>query len=104
MRKATIELEGDELIIDGMRVTASAIPQALYELAHPDPRKWYNFERTGNTLLIHVEIREPERPTADYPIPPEVKNGNYVTERSPSPSGEGSEAANPLHEHRPNGQ
>ena len=101
MRKATIEIERDTLIIDGGRVAFEVIPEILYELAHPDPRRWYNFARVNNKIVVHVEMREPQRPVTDYAIPTEATNGNYVTERSPSTSGEGREAENPRDEHRP---
>jgi hypothetical protein len=104
MKRATIEIERDTLIIDGGRVAFEIIPEILYELAHPDPRRWYNFERVNDQIIVHIEIREPQRPVTDYSIPTEATNGNYVTERSPSLSGEGREAKNPLDEHRQDGQ
>ncbi len=60
MKKATIEIDRDYLIIDGMRVNFEIIPQFLYEFAHPDPRKWYRLERRGEECLVHVEIRDLE--------------------------------------------
>ena len=104
MKRATIEIQSDTLIIDGVRVTFGVIPEILYEIAHPDPRRWYNLERVNDVIIVHVEMREPQRPVTDYPIPSEVRNGNYVTERSPGISSQGSEATDPLHEHRPDGQ
>lgn len=103
MRKAVVEISGGNVIIDGMPMGFDFLSQFLYEMAHPDPRKWYNFERNGDLLIIHVEMREAQRPVTDYPITTEVSNGNYVSERSTGLSSEGQEAANPRHEHRPNG-
>lgn len=97
MRKAAIEINGDTLIIDGIRVSFDVIPQFLHEMANPDPRKWYNFRREGDELLIHVEYR--------HETQPEANNGNYVRERSRSSEDVGSqrqEATHPLDADRPN--
>ena len=130
MKKATIEFENDKLIVDGMQLTLNVIPQILYELAHPDPRKWYRFERVDNECIVHVEMRDPawaykECPkcgfntTLPYSFCPydsetlgsdqmfgmEVSNGNYISERSRSSedAGEqGQEAANRRDEHQAN--
>jgi hypothetical protein len=56
VKRATVQFEDDALIIDGMRVTFEVIPQFLYELANPDPRKWYRLERVGDRCIIHVKI------------------------------------------------
>jgi hypothetical protein len=50
LKRATIQIEPDCLIIDGMRVTFDIIPQFMYEFAHPDPRKWYRLERKERNL------------------------------------------------------
>lgn len=76
MRKAQIELEPDSITIDGMRVTFEVIPQFLYELAHPDPRKWFNFERIGDAAIVHMEMR----PKSD--IPRKCPNCGYLTENA----------------------
>jgi hypothetical protein len=56
VKRATVQFEDNALIIDGMRVTFEVIPQFLYELANPDPRKWYRLERVGDRCIIHVKI------------------------------------------------
>lgn len=99
MRKVNVEFQGGNVSIDGLVVSFDVVTQFLYEIAHPDPRKWYNFERHGDLAIVHVEMREPTRPVTDYPIPTEAHNGNFVSERSPGFSSEGSEAPNPLDEH-----
>jgi hypothetical protein len=103
MKKATIEFSGDTLLIDGVRVTFDLIPQFLYEIAHPDPRKWYRFERMNDELMVHVCYHDPsvfeQRPL------PEVSNGNYVRERgrgSADAGGARQETANPLDADRAN--
>jgi len=60
LKRATIEIERDYLIIDGMKVTFDIIPQFMYEFAHPDPRKWFRLERRGDACLVHCEIRDEE--------------------------------------------
>lgn len=56
MRRATVQIEDNALIIDDMRVSFEIIPQFLYELSHPDPRKWYRLERVGDRCIVHVRI------------------------------------------------
>jgi hypothetical protein len=126
VKKATIEFTDNRIIVDGMSITLDVIPQILYELAHPDPRKWYRFERVNGQCIVHVEMRDPAGPvrecprcgfntTAHYSFCPyhgetlvpgmEVNNGNYVGQRSRSSEdagSEGQEAANPHNEHIPN--
>jgi hypothetical protein len=58
VKRATVEIEDGALIIDGMRVTFEIIPQFLYELANPDPRKWYRLERVGDRCIIHVKMND----------------------------------------------
>jgi hypothetical protein len=55
---ASITFDGHNLYVDGVAIALSAIPQVLYEYAHPDPRKWYRFERMGDTIFVHVRISE----------------------------------------------
>lgn len=103
MKKASIEFDDYRIIVDGMVITLNVIPQILYELAHPDPRKWYRFERIGNQCIVHVELRDPAE--LNKPFPLEVSNGNYVRERgrsSEDAGGEGEETQNPHDEHLPN--
>ena len=64
VKRATVQFEDDALIIDGMRVTFEIIPQILYELSHPDPRKWYCFERIDDRCIVHVRIEPGEEPKA----------------------------------------
>jgi hypothetical protein len=58
VKRATVEFEDGALIIDGMRVTFEIIPQFLYELANPDPRKWYRLERVGDRCIVHVKMND----------------------------------------------
>jgi hypothetical protein len=111
MKKATIELNGDTLVIDGIRVSFDVIPQFLYEIANPDPRKWYRFERVGDELAVSVMFLDPmdDRPDGKQALYAndclEVKNGNYVRERGRScedAGGARQEAANPLDADRQN--
>jgi hypothetical protein len=60
LKRATIQIERDYLIIDGMKINFDIIPQFMYEFAHPDPRKWYRLERKDEACLVHMEIREVE--------------------------------------------
>jgi len=59
VKRATVQIEDNALIIDGMRVTFEIIPQFLHELANPDPAKWYRLERVGDRCIVHVKI-DPE--------------------------------------------
>jgi hypothetical protein len=61
VKRATVQFEDNALIIDGMRVTFEIVPQFLYELAHPDPHKWYRLERVGDRCIVHVKI-DPDEP------------------------------------------
>jgi len=102
MKKATIEFQDDKLIVDGLVLTLNLIPQVFYELAHPDPRRWFSFERVDNALIVHVQYRDPAALDRNAL---EVTNGNYVTERgrSSEDAGEqGQEAANRRDEHQAN--
>jgi hypothetical protein len=59
VKRATIQIERDYLIIDGMKVTFDIIPQFMYELAHPDPRRWYRLRRVGDACMVDIKM-EPE--------------------------------------------
>ena len=65
---SNITLVQDGLVIDGVLIAYEVIPQMFYELTHPDPRKWYRFERAGDTIIVHVRISET----------PEAFNGNGI--------------------------
>lgn len=54
----SLTIDEDSLVVDGVRIAFIIIPQILYELAHPDPRKWYRLERTADTITVHVKITE----------------------------------------------
>lgn len=54
----SITFDGYNLYVDGVAIGLSTIPQVLYEFAHPDPRKWFRFERIGDQVFIHVRISE----------------------------------------------
>ena len=54
----SIVIDLDSITIDGIRLPLAVIPQLLYQLAHPDPRKWYRWERMNGTLQVHVRISE----------------------------------------------
>jgi hypothetical protein len=54
----TLTIDEDALIVDGVRIAWRAIPELLFRLAHPDPRKWYRWEREGDTIQVHVKISE----------------------------------------------
>lgn len=54
----SITFDGYNIYVDGVAISLSLIPQALYELVHPDPRKWYRFERWGDQITVHVKISE----------------------------------------------
>jgi hypothetical protein len=58
---ASITFDSYNLYVDGVSIGLSAIPQVLYEFAHPDPRKWFRFERRGDTVFIHVKMSEEEK-------------------------------------------
>jgi hypothetical protein len=55
---ATITMDAKNLYVDGVPISFALLPQMLYELVHPDPRKWYRFERVGNDIVVHVKISE----------------------------------------------
>jgi hypothetical protein len=57
-----------DLIIDGVRVPFDTIPQLLYELTHPDPRRWYRLERIENMIVVHVRMTEVPEETHGNPI------------------------------------
>lgn len=64
MRWGDVEIQvdtDDALIVDGVKLPIDIIPELLYCLAHPDPRRWYRFERVGNSAVVHVKISE-EKP------------------------------------------
>ena len=54
----SITITEDSLIVDGVRIPLRVIPQMLYQLVHPDPRKWYRWERLGDTIQVHFRISE----------------------------------------------
>ena len=59
VKRATVQFEDDAIIIDGMKVTFDIIPQFMYELAHPDPRRWYRLRRVGDACMVDIKM-EPE--------------------------------------------
>lgn len=63
MRKAHLQFSPDGLIVDGMYLNFNCIAQFLYDMAHPDPRKWYRFERIGDVCIVHLQITT--KPTPD---------------------------------------
>lgn len=64
---ASITFTPDTLTIDGIQFSLMVIPQILYEITHPDPRKWYRLERIGDVIHVEVRITEPDNgePRAD---------------------------------------
>lgn len=61
---ASITIDDDALTIDGVHIPLRVIPQMLYELVHPDPRKWYRWERVDDVIIFHVRISEDSNGTA----------------------------------------
>jgi len=53
-----IELREDEFVVDGVRISLLQVSQFLYDLTHPDPRKWYRLERVGDVINVTVRIAE----------------------------------------------
>jgi hypothetical protein len=68
IRITNFAFDRDDLILDGIRVPLAIIPQLLYEITHPDPRRWYRLERIENLILVHVRISEEPEETHGYPI------------------------------------
>jgi hypothetical protein len=54
----SIMIEDKFLVVDGVHFALSILPQLLYEITHPDPRKWYRLERIGDAIQVHVRISE----------------------------------------------
>lgn len=69
LKRASIGIERDYLVIDDMKISFDIIPQFLYELAHPDSRKWYRLRREGDACIVEIKI-EPEEETNHEPPPP----------------------------------
>jgi hypothetical protein len=63
----SFQIYGDALIVEGVRISLVLLPQMLYELTHPDPRKWYRFERIEDKVIVHVRITESIEPLS-HPI------------------------------------
>jgi hypothetical protein len=55
-RLTKFEIDGDDVVIEGVRISLAIIPEILYEFTHPDPRKWYRIERIDNNIIVHVRI------------------------------------------------
>jgi hypothetical protein len=69
MRGVTsFQIDDDVLIVDGVRISLTLLPQMIYELAHPDPRKWYRLERIDNNIIVHMRITEDVDPLTAPPI------------------------------------
>jgi hypothetical protein len=73
----SVVFNSDHLLVDGVRIRWDIIPQLLFELAHPDFRKWYRLERVGDDIIIHVKISEEE------------PNGNAIADTGGSEEGAG---------------
>jgi hypothetical protein len=59
MRKpASITFDHESITVDGVRLALDLIPQILYELTHPDARKWYRLSRIGDSIQVEVRITE----------------------------------------------
>jgi hypothetical protein len=55
------DVVNETFTIEGIKVSFFVLPQLIHELTHPDPRKWYRFERMDDTIIVHVRINEEER-------------------------------------------
>ena len=86
----TIDLES--LTVDGIRFPLAVIPQFLYQLVNPDPRKWYRMERAGDVLVIHTRISEDHDGTI---ITDNAGNAGRPKHGPENSGGEGSEADRP---------
>lgn len=50
--------EHDYLRINDVQVGASALVSILNLITDPDPRRWYNFRRQGDQIIVQVKIEE----------------------------------------------
>jgi hypothetical protein len=80
---ASITFDFENLYVDGVRISLALLPQMLYELTHPDPRKWYRLERVGNDIVVHLKISE-EKPDGNP-----IASTNDAGVSSSSPGREG---------------
>lgn len=56
----TFNLSATHVNVDSIEFNYMQIAELLSQLIHPDPRKWYRFERVDNRILIHVRMTEDE--------------------------------------------
>ena len=55
---AGVEFSERSLIVDGVQFSYAMLAELLYELAHPDPRKWFRFETLGDRSFINIRLEE----------------------------------------------
>jgi hypothetical protein len=70
IRTTNIAFNQTDLIIDGVHIALENIPQFLYELTHPNPKRWYRLERVGDVIVVHVRmaVETEEKNGYGYPI------------------------------------
>jgi hypothetical protein len=81
----TYDVASETFTVEGIKISFFTLPLIIHELTHPDPRKWYRFERRDDTIIVHVRISEEE--VNGYPI---ASIGQPAAQTNPG--GEGSEA------------
>jgi hypothetical protein len=91
------DVASETLTVEGIKISAFVIPQIIFELTHPDPRRWYRIERIEDHLVVHVRMTE----FAEEP------HGNPIASIGSSKQdsgGKGQEAAHPGDAHPPYSQ
>lgn len=44
--------------VNGVCIDGDTFAQLINAVTRPDPRKWYRFERVGDSIIVHVKISE----------------------------------------------
>jgi hypothetical protein len=45
----------DTIAVNGIVVSATALPMLVNAVTNPDPRRWYRFERQGDSIIVHTK-------------------------------------------------
>lgn len=46
--------------VNGIKISGTVIPAIIAALTRPDPRKWFNFRRQGNEIIVTTKLDDKE--------------------------------------------
>lgn len=61
--------ETGSITINNVVITGDVLIQTLNQMTDPDPKKWFRFERHGNTVTVHTRIDDDQTPNHNPDLP-----------------------------------